>query len=292
MHPNNRHHDHYDFDALCKVLPELRPHVRVSTHGAIGQRSQSIDFADPSAVRALNQALLACHYQIHHWHLPDGYLCPPIPGRADYLHCVADLIAFDELQSASTRPKVLLDIGVGANCIYPLLGHALFGWQFVGSDVESKALEIAQRCLEANQLQTKICLRQQNSRGKIFHGVIGAQDQFAATVCNPPFYANEKEARQNQSRKLAGLGLVGAAANFGGQDAELWCTGGEASFIKRMTRESKDFAHQVRWFTTLVARSENLPEIYKQLKKVEAKAVETIGMSQGGKQSRLVAWRF
>ncbi len=39
------------------------------------------------------------------------------------------------------------------------------------------------------------------------------------------------------------------ALNFGGQQQELWCEGGEVAFIKKMIEESKGFAKQVMWFT-------------------------------------------
>lgn len=282
MHPKNRHQGQYDFALLTKHVPALSAWLRL-----LPNQTTSIDFANVDAVRALNQALLASHYGIRHWSLPEGYLCPPVPGRADYLHGLSDLLA------AQKEPPIrVLDVGVGANCIYPLIGQAEFGWSFVGSEVDPKALEIAQSNVEANQLQGCIELRLQSNRGKIFHGVIQPNDRFTLTLCNPPFHASAKDAALSQQRKWAGLGLDRAGANFGGQDAELWCTGGEASYIKRMVRESADFASQVGWFSTLVSKSENLPDIYKHLKKVAAAEVCTIAMEQGSKQSRFVAWRF
>ena len=41
----------------------------------------------------LNRAILMHHYGVKSWDIPAGYLCPPIPGRADYIHSVADLLA-------------------------------------------------------------------------------------------------------------------------------------------------------------------------------------------------------
>ena len=119
LHPRNRHQAPYDFDALCQRTPELQPFVFVNEHG-----TQTLDFADPTAVKALNKALLALHYGIAHWDLPVGYLCPPIPGRVDYLHRVADLLAESAGKVPTGKSVRVLDIGVGANCIYPLLGPA------------------------------------------------------------------------------------------------------------------------------------------------------------------------
>jgi 23S rRNA (adenine1618-N6)-methyltransferase len=52
---------------------------------------ETIDFSDPEAVKSLNQALLISYYDIQMGY--SHYLCPPIPGRADYIHYIADLLA-------------------------------------------------------------------------------------------------------------------------------------------------------------------------------------------------------
>lgn len=88
LHPRNRHQNRYDFTALQQANPELTAFVRRSPAG-----EPTIDFADPLAVKALNRALLAHHYQVKNWDIPDGFLCPPVPGRADYIHHLADLLA-------------------------------------------------------------------------------------------------------------------------------------------------------------------------------------------------------
>lgn len=122
----------------------------------------SIDFADPVAVRVFNRALLKSLYGIAHWQIAEGYLCPPVPGRADYLHGLADLLA---RENAGTIPRGasvrVLDIGVGANCIYPLLGHADYGWHFLGSDIDPAALACARGNVDGNQLQAAIDMLQQ-----------------------------------------------------------------------------------------------------------------------------------
>lgn len=81
LHPRNLHGQGYDFDALMDTTPELKPFVRPNPYGNL-----SIDFADPRAVKLLNLALLRLHYGLSYWDIPEGFLCPPIPGRVDYLH--------------------------------------------------------------------------------------------------------------------------------------------------------------------------------------------------------------
>lgn len=294
LHPRNRHQGRYDFAQLTKVSPELSAFLITTPRD-----DTSIDFKNPAAVRALNRALLKLDYGISHWDIPDGYLCPPIPGRADYLHSIADLIAGSHNGTIPRGPSIrVLDIGVGANCIYPLIGHAEYGWHFVGTDIDPDALNAAKALVSANNLARAIELRQQTERGSIFKGVLRETDRFDLTLCNPPFHASAEDAARGSERKWnnldGGKQRTGASPslNFGGQANELWCTGGEASFLRRMIRESADYANQVQWFSSLVAKSEHLPAIHKQLLKAGAKDVRVIAMAQGSKQSRFVAWTF
>jgi 23S rRNA (adenine1618-N6)-methyltransferase len=293
FHPRNRHQGLYDFPALINSCPALAAFVITNPYG-----KTSIDFANPAAVRVFNRALLQGLYGIAHWDIPAGYLCPPIPGRADYLHGLADLLASDNNALIPRGPSIrVFDIGVGANCIYPLLGHSDYAWRFVGSDIDSTALEAATATVQANQLSAVIELRQQHSRGQIFAGLLQEGEHFELTLCNPPFHASAEEAASGSRRKWKNLGKLDPKRslpelNFGGQNNELWCTGGEASFVKRMIKESSAHGQQVLWFSSLISKVGNLPDIYKQLHKLGAKEVRTVEMAQGNKQSRFVAWSF
>jgi 23S rRNA (adenine1618-N6)-methyltransferase len=289
LHPRNRHQSRYDFPALIAACPELEAFVRTSPRG-----EPTIDFADPLAVRALNQALLASFYQISHWDIPQGFLCPPVPGRADYLHHLADLLAEDNQGTVPTQADIL-DIGTGANCIYPLIGQYEYGWRFTGSEVNPDALRSAAAIVAANPgLNRRIRLRRQKQDDAIFRGIIHANERYAATMCNPPFHDSAASAQAGSERKRRNLGLSeqGNALNFGGQPKELWCEGGEVRFIQQMIDESRAFARQVGWFTTLVSRGEHLPEIYRALQGAGAVRVVKKNMAQGQKQSRFIGWSF
>jgi 23S rRNA (adenine1618-N6)-methyltransferase len=292
MHPRNRHQGHYDFAQLVQSCPELAGFLIQNPSGG-----DSIDFADADSVRVFNRAILHSQYGILHWDLAEGYLCPPIPGRADYLHGLADLLSGSLPQELPAGQAVrVLDIGVGANCIYPLLGHASYGWQFVGTDIDANALRAAQAIVNANTLGGAITLRLQTQRGKIFAGMLQAAERFDLCLCNPPFHSSAAIAESTNRRKWRNFGVqenaVSGALNFGGKGGELWCTGGEASFIKRMINESAAIPTQVLWFSSLVSKAGNVPDIYKQLKKIGAVEVLTVPMAQGNKQSRFVAWSF
>jgi 23S rRNA (adenine1618-N6)-methyltransferase len=303
LHPRNRHRQRYDLPRLVAASPALGRFVARNAYG-----DESIDFADPQAVKALNRAILLADYGVLDWDLPDGYLCPPIPGRVDYLHCLADLLASGNDGAIPQGPAVrILDVGVGANCIYPLLGQHEYGWRFLGSEVDAEALAAAQRIVDANRLGAAIELRQQPASGQIFKGVWRSDEVFAATLCNPPFHASPAAAQAGSRRKWQQLGkgpTVGREAgreagweaapvlNFGGQGGELWCPGGELAFIRQMIAESVAFAGRCYWFTTLVSKEGNLPAINAALKQAGVVATHTVAMSQGQKKSRLVAWTF
>ena len=287
LHPRNRHHSRYDLDALCQAVPALRDFITLSPAG-----EQTINFADPLAVKTLNKALLAHFYAVKEWDIPEGFLCPPVPGRADYIHHLGDLLS-DESGNV-VKGANILDIGVGANCIYPLIGAHEYGWRFTGSETHSEAFTSAQAILSANpSLNRMIRLRRQKDTTAMFNGVIHKNEQYDATLCNPPFHDSAAAARAGSERKRRNLGQDrDDALNFGGQQQELWCDGGEVAFIKQMIAESKGFARQVMWFTSLVSKGENLPPLYRALTDVGAVKVVKKEMSQGQKQSRFIAWSF
>ena len=290
LHPRSRHRARYDFAALVKASPELEAFVLRGPHGP------TVDFSDPRAVRALNRAILQQVYGIAGWEIPEGYLCPPIPGRADYIHHAADLLAELNGGAIPRGPQIrILDIGTGANLVYPLIGHREYGWSFVGTDIDKGALDAGRRTLKTNYgLEAAIELRLQRDRGAIFEGVLKASETFDISLCNPPFHASLAEAREGTQRKLRNLRRDAGRPirNFGGQGAELWCEGGEAAFARRMIAESAKHPSACRWFTTLVSKSSNLPGIHAALRQAGARDIRTIEMAQGQKKSRIVAWRF
>ena len=294
LHPRNRHAGRYDFAQLVSCEPELSAFVARNVYG-----DESINFADPEAVRALNRALLKLTYGISGWSLPACYLCPPIPGRADYLHYLADLLAAgNDHQIPCGEAIRVLDIGVGANVVYPLIGHGEYGWSFVGTDIDRTALACAQASIDANSgYRDAIELRFQKSDSAIFAGVLRPDEQFDLVMCNPPFHASMDDARAGSERKWQNLGQASPGhkppvLNFGGQGAELCCAGGEQGFINRMITESSRHPNHCLWFTTLVSKSSSLPVVYRALKKAGVQDSRTIEMAQGQKKSRIVAWTF
>jgi len=292
LHPRNKNRERYELDALISTTPELAEYVKPNKYGV-----NSVDFAHPMAVKLLNQALLKHDYGISYWDFPEGKLCPPIPGRADYLHHIADLLS---AHNAGVIPEgkglTGLDIGMGASCIYPILGVSEYGWKFIGSDIDAESIESAKKIVDENtSLQDMVECRLQEEPKHIFRGILGEEETVDFSICNPPFHATLEEAQAGSRRKvrnLSGKNEATPSLNFGGTSHELIYEGGEHQFIHTMIKESKEFSHQCNWFSTLVSQKAHLAGMYKSLAKKEATQVKTMPMGTGNKSSRIVAWTY
>jgi len=282
LHPKNIHRFGYDFDVLIKADPGLNKYVKLNQYGNL-----SIDFADPKAVFALNKAILQSSYGIKNWTIPAGNLCPPIPGRADYLYYIADLLG-----SSGKSNLIGMDIGTGASGIYSLIGASEFGWKFICTDIDKASLANLESVLDNNpQIKHLIECRLQTHTSRIFRNVWEKNERVDFTMCNPPFHASAKEAAEASQRKNRNLALKKNVKNFGGISNELWFPGGEQRFVSNMIQESIFYKTQCKWFTTLISKKESLPSLIKKLHEVRADH-KIIEMAQGQKKSRILAWTF
>jgi len=292
LHKRNKHRNRYDFKQLIISCPSLAEFVLINKYD-----NESIDFFNPKAVLLLNKALLKYFYGINNWDIPRNYLTPPIPGRADYLHYIADLLSNSNLKKIPKGDNIVcLDVGVGANCIYPIIGNSEYGWSFIGSDIDDISIKSANSIIESNpNLKGNIELRLQTNRNDIFNGIIKQGELIDVTICNPPFHNSHEDVKKAAIRKISNLKkkpISNPVSNFGGQSNELWCKGGEKQFVREMIMQSKKFAKSCLWFTTLISKESNLKYVYKLLQKVDVVDVVTIRMSQGNKSSRIVAWTY
>lgn len=292
LHKRNKHQTRYDFTLLLKKCPELASFVAENKYG-----DETIDFFNPDAVKALNKALLMHYYDIESWDIPEGYLCPPIPGRADYIHYIADVLSGSNFGKIPTGSKIkCLDIGVGANCVYPIIGTSEYGWSFIGSDIDPVALESAKKIIAGTpRLSKNVECRLQEKSTETFFGIIEKGEMIDLAICNPPFHSSMEEATEGTLRKLSNLKkkkVTKAELNFGGTNNELWTEGGEKQFITKMIKQSTQFAKSCCWFSTLVSKKSNLKYIYDALEEVKVGEYKTIEMGTSNKSSRIVAWTF
>lgn len=292
LHERNKHNGNYDFEALTQTLPELKPFVSLNKFNTL-----SVNFFDPEAVKTLNKALLKHFYHVEYWDIPNNYLCPPIPGRADYIHHIADLLGKANNHKTPTGNNVkAIDVGVGANCVYPIVGSQEYGWHFIGCDIDQTSVENAQNIVSKNEgLKNNIDIRFQKNTKNIFKGIIQDDEFIDVTVCNPPFHASLEDAKKGTIRKLNNLkGQKNSKfeLNFGGKSNELSYEGGEERFLKHMIQDSFDYKENVLWFTSLVSKESKVKTVYQMLKKYKPAEIKTIPMGQGNKISRVVAWTF
>ncbi|EPJ45968.1 MAG: hypothetical protein OFPII_23080 [Osedax symbiont Rs1] len=297
LHRKNIHNHGYDFQFLATSYPPLLAFLSEKHHQI------SIDYSDAAAVLALNTALLKAHYRIDYWQIPKGYLCPPIPGRADYIHYLADLIHQTSARKTFDQSTVsALDIGTGASCIYPLIGQRSYQWSFTASDIDPISVACASQIIQANPgLRKKIKVLLQPNAQRFFANIIAERQRITVTLCNPPFHSSLAEAALGNARKRANLQKKqpsnkssnnNSVLNFGGQKAELYCEGGELSFIKSMIIESQEYKNQVLYFSCLVSKNAHLKALQHTLKSVDASDIKIVPMSQGHKTSRFIAWSF
>lgn len=287
FHPRNIHQGNYDFNALSSIEITLKEYVYENEFQQL-----TIDFANPLAVIALNKAILKKDYDLLDWSIPKGYLCPPIPGRAEYIHRVSDLLNSKKIPSAIT----VLDIGTGANCIYPIIGSHCYQWNFIATDIDQLALENAKKISSQNErLRNKIEFRKQHNDNQIFNGVVSSRELWDFTICNPPFHDSAESAKQQSLRKIKNLTAQkkpDVILNFGGQHRELWCQGGEVEFIQNMMTESLDWSRNCFWFTSLVSQKDHLMALEKMAKSLPIRQFKIIEWANGNKQTRFIAWSF
>jgi len=292
LHARNKNRERYDLEAIIVAVPELAKYVKPNKYG-----DDSVDFSSPIAVKLLNKALLAHYYGILYWEFPDENLVPPIPGRADYIHYMADLLKESNFGRMPEGNQIMcIDIGTGANCIYPIIGVTEYDWNFIATDVNSNSLASAQNIVDSNlSLKDKIICRLQNNTNAFFNGILQPGEKADITICNPPFHSSAEEAQKGTKRKvqnLSGKRVKTPELNFAGISNELIYDGGEHRFIHKMIADSKRFSKDCYWFSTLVSKQSNLKGIYLALDDFKATAVKTIEMGTGNKSTRIVAWTF
>jgi len=292
LHKRNKNTARYDLDAMAEVSPDLSKHIVIKKDGG-----KTIDFSSQGAVRSLNKAILHHYYGVNYWEFPEESLTPGIPGRAEYVHTVADLLAESNDGVIPRGADVtVVDVGVGASCVYPVIGVVEYDWNFIGSDVDAKSLEFCNNIINQNDsLKGKIECRQQADADKIFVGILVKKDKVFATICNPPFHASIEDAVKASRRKVRNLNkqkVDDAKLNFSGKYSELVYEGGELNFILKMIYESVEYKNQCYWFTSLVSREENLGKLNYALDQVKAIKRKTVSIKTGNKMGRIVAWSF
>ncbi|KAF0696669.1 Aste57867_12587 [Aphanomyces stellatus] len=273
IHPRNMYRTPPDFAALANQYTSLRPHVHISSKGAA-----VMQWSDPQAVKELTKALLHRDFGLT-WDMPLNRLCPPLTNRLNYIHWIEDLILLSQPSYVSTIDSPIrgLDVGTGASCIYPLLGHALNQWHFVATDIDPASIECAATTIHANNLATAINLQLVDNSSSIFPPL---SRPLLFTMCNPPFFDSIDEADTNPRTSCTGSAL------------EMTTPGGEVAFIGRMIQESVALTTQVRWYTSLIGRKASLRPLLASLRAHGISNTRTTEFLQGRTTRWGIAWSF
>lgn len=275
MNPKNKYFKNPpDFKILSEKHPEFRKYIK-----KVNENYYTIDWKDSNALKELCRVLLLNDYNIQYWEIPDGYLIPSITGRCNYIHWIHDLLEEDCIQNSELITGI--DIGCGANCIYPLLGNKIYKWKYVCSEVNSMSIEIANRIINKNNLTEEINIIHQTNSKYIYKNILSSTSHIYFSMCNPPYFSFEEKKHDNPN----------TSCEYTSQ--EVYCEGGEYKFIKKMIKESKIFQNNVIWFTTLVGKKSNLNLLLEYLAKIkEIKRIKDITFYQGKLARWGLAWSY
>eukprot|EP00890_Picochlorum_soloecismus_P005147 jgi/Picsp_1/5633/NSC_02992-R1_ribosomal rna large subunit methyltransferase f len=314
MHPKNIYSvQQPDFGKLAELYPSLKQYLVKQCKAGSKEKQDikikyTIEFTNPDACRELVKAQLHHDFKIT-WDLPSSYLIPPLANRLNYLCWLHDLFQLwvperDDFYWGRENDCIkILDIGCGANLIYPLLGSSYFGWCFVGADVNSDALQQAVKNREANlDIAPLIVLRRveyqtcqegkqatSDQHERIFSGcgsgilscaINNTDGVFHASMCNPPFFSSEEEAGRNPM------------TDYGGTSVEMVYPGGEESFVRNMIRDSRSISDRIVWFTTMVGKKSTLKIARKMIHDFGHTVVRTTEFIQGKTSRWAIAWSF
>ncbi|KAI8064564.1 hypothetical protein BC940DRAFT_276770 [Gongronella butleri] len=286
LHPRNKYYNNPpDFEVLALDYPSFRP-------------------------LQLTVCLLKRDFDLT-VDLPLTRLIPPIPNRLNYILWIEDLL-METLDNADTRRVHGIDIGVGASCIYPLLGcQTNANWDFLGTEIDEDSLHYAQRNVSANQLDARISLVLNNDPYRIFL-LDDRVRTYDFCMCNPPFFASEEEVREGEINKELEPSAVRNHRKIGekkepfdafpppfffwqvctGSTSEMITDGGEVAFIRRMILESLRYRERIRWYSSMIGLKRSIRPITQMLKEHKINNYVVTEFCQGRTKRWGIAWSF
>ncbi|XP_070826531.1 RNA N(6)-adenosine-methyltransferase mettl16 isoform X1 [Chaetodon trifascialis] len=286
MHPRNRYKDKPpDFGYLASKYPDFQQHVHTSLTGRPVHVcfSSRVNFKEPEAVRALTCTLLKEDFNLT-IDIPLERLIPTVPLRLNYIHWVEDLI------DGQKQPRRGIDIGTGASCIYPLLGATMNGWYFLATEVDDICFDYATKNVEQNNLSDLIKVVKVPQKTLLMDALkeeTGIVYDFC--MCNPPFFANQLEAKGVNSRNSRRP--PPSSVNTGGV-TEIMAEGGELEFVKRIIHDSLQLKKRLRWYSCMLGKKCSLAPLKEELRKQGVPKVTHTEFCQGRTMRWALAWSF
>lgn len=279
MHPRNRYKDKPpDFGYLASKYPDFQQHVHTSLTGR-----PVVNFKEPEAVRALTCTLLKEDFGLT-IQIPLERLIPTVPLRLNYIHWVEDLI------DGQKQPRRGIDIGTGASCIYPLLGATMNGWYFLATEVDDICFDYATKNVEQNNLSDLVKVVKVPQKTLLMDALKEETEiVYDFCMCNPPFFANQLEAKGVNSRNSRRP--PPSSVNTGGV-TEIMAEGGELEFVKRIIHDSLQLKRRLRWYSCMLGKKCSLAPLKEELRKQGVPKVTHTEFCQGRTMRWALAWSF
>ncbi|XP_062071729.1 RNA N6-adenosine-methyltransferase METTL16 isoform X1 [Lepus europaeus] len=283
MHARNRYKDKPpDFAYLASKYPDFKQHVQINLNGRV-----SLNFKDPEAVRALTCTLLREDFGLS-IDIPVERLIPTVPLRLNYIHWVEDLIGHQDSDKSTLRRGI--DIGTGASCIYPLLGATLNGWYFLATEVDDMCFNYAKKNVEKNNLSDLIKVVKVPQKTLLMDALKEESEIiYDFCMCNPPFFANQLEAKGVNSRNPRRP--PPSSVNTGGV-TEIMAEGGELEFVKRIIHDSLQLKKRLRWYSCMLGKKCSLAPLKEELRIQGVPKVTYTEFCQGRTMRWALAWSF
>ncbi|XP_034363224.1 RNA N(6)-adenosine-methyltransferase METTL16 [Arvicanthis niloticus] len=283
MHARNRYKDKPpDFAYLASKYPDFKQHIQINLNGRV-----SLNFKDPEAVRALTCTLLREDFGLS-IDIPLERLIPTVPLRLNYIHWVEDLIGHQDSDKTTLRRGI--DIGTGASCIYPLLGATLNGWYFLATEVDDMCFNYAKKNVEQNNLSDLIKVVKVPQKTLLMDALKEESEiVYDFCMCNPPFFANQLEAKGVNSRNSRRP--PPSSVNTGGI-TEIMAEGGELEFVKRIIHDSLQLKKRLRWYSCMLGKKCSLAPLKEELRIQGVPKVTFTEFCQGRTMRWALAWSF
>ncbi|KAI9669305.1 MAG: hypothetical protein M1831_000340 [Alyxoria varia] len=213
--------------------------------------------------------------------------------RYEYIRWIKNLLDTSSDEYTATydedRTVIGIDIGVGASCIYPLLGSASRPkWRFGGTDIDSKNLEFAAQNIKLNGLQNRIRLKQVDPSGPIIALDTLGIKQADFVMCNPPFYRSKEDMAEAAANKDKPPSAVCTGA-----EVEMICEDGDLGFVLRMVEEGRRLKDSVQWYSSMLGKLSSVTAIVAKLKEIGVNNWALTALQAGKVTKRwAVAWSY
>ena len=238
-----------DFLILIKEFPDLKKYIIKQNEEKLEEIS--FDWSNNNLSLLMTKSILDYYFNIKYYNIPKGYLIPPIPSRLNYLNLINKILIKEiNSQSRYSSDIIGIDIGTGANIIYPILGNSIFNWKFICSEINDESYNNAKLILEKNNLENEINLIKQKNKNNIFLNILNQENKYIFSLCNPPYYDYEAEIKLDDKKRDNEF-------NFD----EVYYKKGEFGFFQRYFIESTCYKKNVYLFTILIGKKANMENI-------------------------------